>query len=229
MLIGGFQKFSLIDFPQKTAALIFTQGCPFLCHFCHNPTLVLNEMFSTPINEDEILSFLKKRQNQLDAVVITGGEPTVQKDLIEFIKKIKNLNYLVKLDTNGINPDVIKLLLDQKLLDYIAMDIKAPLEKYNLITQTNINFDVIKKSIDLIIFSNINYEFRTTLIKNLHELDDIEKMSFLIKGSNLYILQKFVSKITLNPDLKNYTSFSEDDMLLMKNISQKYVNKCIIR
>ncbi len=229
MLIGGLQKFSLIDFPEKISALIFTQGCPFLCHFCHNPNLVLNSMFTPLIDENDLFSFLKKRQNQLDGIVITGGEPTIQKDLIEFIKKIKNLNYQVKLDTNGINPDVIQKLLEENLIDYIAMDIKAPLEKYNLVTQKDIDLNLIKKSINIIVSSNIKYEFRSTLVKNLHELEDIEKMSKLIKNSNLYILQKFVSKITLNPKFSNYSPFSEDEMLLMKNITQKYVKKCLIR
>lgn len=229
MQIGGFQKLSLIDYPKKVAALIFTQGCPFLCHFCHNPSLVVEKQFSSPIDENSIFSFLKQRQNQLDAVVITGGEPTIQSDLIEFIKKIKNLNFSVKLDTNGINPYVIKNLLDEKLIDYIAMDLKAPLDKYSKLTQRELNLDFIKESIKLIISSDIEHEFRSTLIKDIHEIEDIEKMSKLIKNAKLYVLQKFVSKTTLNPNFSKFISFSEKEMLLMKNISEKYVKNCIIR
>jgi pyruvate formate lyase activating enzyme len=229
MLIGGFQKFSLIDFPQKIAALIFTQGCPFLCHFCHNPELVLKNQFSSSIKESNILDFLKKRKNQLDAVVITGGEPAIQKDLIDFIKKIKDLNYLVKLDTNGIYPHVIKDLLNKNLIDYIAMDIKAPLEKYKLITQKNIDTNLIVESINLILSSYIDYEFRTTLVKNLHQFEDIEKITKLIKNAKLYILQKFISKITLNPNFSKYLPFSEHEMFLMKKTSEKYVKKCLIK
>jgi len=229
MLIGGLQKFSLLDFPGKTSALIFTQGCPFLCHFCHNPNLVVQNLFTSPIDENAFFSFLKKRQNQLDGVVITGGEPTIQKDLIEFIKKIKNLNYLVKLDTNGINPDIIKKLLDENLIDYIAMDIKAPLDKYKLIIQKDIDTNLIKQSINLIISSSINYEFRTTLVKDLHEFEDIEKMSILIKNAKLYIFQKFISKVTLNSSFSNYLAFSQEEMQLMKDLSQKYVKNCLIR
>ncbi len=157
MLIGGLQKFSLINYPKKTAAVIFTQGCRFLCHYCHNPELVLDDKFQKPLNINEVLDFLKKRQNQLDAVVISGGEPTIHKDLVSFIKKLKDLNYLVKLDTNGINPKIIKNLLDQKLLDYIAMDLKAPLEKYPKVTHIDLGINLIQESIDLIMSSKIEY------------------------------------------------------------------------
>lgn len=229
MLIGGLQKFSLINYPKKTSALIFTQGCSFLCQYCHNPELVLKKKFQAPIDEDTVLSFLKKRQNQLDAVVITGGEPTLQKDLITFIKKIKELNFLLKLDTNGIHPKIIKKLLDENLLDYIAMDIKAPLDKYKLITQLDLGLNLIEKSINLIMASNIDYEFRTTLVKNLHAIEDIEKMSKLIKGAKKYYLQRFIPKVTLNPILSNYSAFSDEEMLRMQKISLKHVKNCFIR
>lgn len=229
MLIGGIQKFSLINYPKKAAAVIFTQGCSFLCHYCHNPELVLKDAFNTPLNEEDIFSFLETRQNKLDAVVISGGEPTNQKDLIDFIKKIKDLNFLVKLDTNGINPKVLKNLIDLQVLDYIAMDLKAPLEKYPKVTQIDLGMNLIQESIKLIMTSNINYEFRTTLVKSLHEKEDIEKMALLIKGAKLYILQTFVSKVTLNPRFSNYESFSDEDMIDMQNKALMHVKKCFIR
>jgi len=227
MLIGGLQKFSLIDYPSKTAALIFTQGCNFSCHFCHNPSLVLKK--ASLINEEEIFEFLNKRKNQLDAVVITGGEPTIQKDLITFIKKIKNLNFLIKLDTNGTNPQMLKMLLEQNLLDYIAMDIKAPLEKYRLIIQNDIDILKINESINIILSSQIDYEFRTTYVKNLHVLDDAKNIAKSIKDAKLYILQRFVNKNTLNPIFKNYLPFSEKEMILLKKLSKDYVKNCEIR
>ncbi|NGX28685.1 MAG: 7-carboxy-7-deazaguanine synthase [Candidatus Anoxychlamydiales bacterium] len=229
MLIGGLQKFSLINYPKKTSALIFTQGCGFLCQYCHNPELVLKKRFQPPIDEDTVLTFLKKRQNQLDAVVISGGEPTLQKDLIPFIKKIKDLNFLIKLDTNGIHPKIIKNLLDENLLDYIAMDIKAPLDKYKLITQLDLGLNLIEESINLIMSSNIDYEFRTTLVKNLHEIEDIEKMGLLIKGAKKYFLQSFVPKVTLNPDLSSSKAFSDEEMEDMRKTALKYVKNCFIR
>lgn len=229
MLIGGLQKFSLINYPNKTAAVIFTQGCSFLCQYCHNPELVLKDKFLSNIAQEDIFAFLKKRQNQLEAVVISGGEPTLQKDLVSFIKKIKDLNFLIKLDTNGIHPKVIKKLLDDNLLDYIAMDIKAPIDKYKLITQLDLGFNLIEESISLILASNIEYEFRSTLVKNLHKQEDIKKMSALIKGAKKYFLQKFISKITLNPALSKYESFSDKEMQEMQEIALNYVKNCFIR
>ncbi|NGX63058.1 MAG: 7-carboxy-7-deazaguanine synthase [Candidatus Anoxychlamydiales bacterium] len=229
MLIGGIQKFSLINYPKKTAAVIFTQGCRFLCHYCHNPELVLDEKFQKPLDEKEILEFLKKRQNQLDAVVISGGEPTLHKDLVSFIKKLKDLNYLVKLDTNGINPNIIKNLIDQKLLDYIAMDLKAPLESYSKVTNIDLGVNLIQDSINLIMSSKIEYEFRSTLVKNLHTKDDISKMAKLIKNASLYILQKFRPQITLNPAFSKYEAFSDEEMGKFQKTSLNYVKKCFIR
>ncbi|EKE21153.1 MAG: hypothetical protein ACD_7C00330G0001 [uncultured bacterium] len=146
-----------------------------------------------------------------------------------FIEKIKKLGYLVKLDTNGVNPWIIKQLIDKQLIDYIAMDIKAPLDKYNLITQIKMDTDLIKQSIDLIISSKIDYEFRTTLVKNLHDLKDIESMAKLIENANLFILQKFNSTNPIISNTTTFSAFSEKEMILMQNTSQNYVKKCLIR
>lgn len=229
VLIGGIQKFSLINYPKKTAAVIFTQGCSFLCHYCHNPELVLKNKFQKPANENDIFDFLKKRQDQLDAVVISGGEPTIQLDLEEFIKKIKDLNYLVKLDTNGTNPQILKNLIDKNLIDYIAMDIKAPLEKYPKVTNIDLGAALVQKSINIIMGSSLEYEFRTTLIKNLHTKEDISKMAKLIKNAKLYILQTFRPQKTLNPAFSKYLPFSEDDMKYFQKTTSKYVKNCFIR
>ena len=189
--IGGLQKFSLIDYPGKVAAVVFTQGCDFRCPFCQNVDLVLPEKFSELISEETVLNFLKQRQGQLQGVVVTGGEPTIQKDLGVFLSKIKALGFLVKLDTNGNNPEVVKDLLDKKFVDYLAMDIKVPLEKYDEAAGIVVDKEKINKSIDLIINSGVDYQFRTTVLKALVEEDDLKNICALIKDTKKYTLQKF--------------------------------------
>ena len=229
MIIGGFQKFSLIDYPGKICAIVFTRGCNFRCPYCHNPELVNTELFLSPISEEEIFSFLEKRKGKLDAVEITGGEPTLQPDLIEFLGKIKDMGFLVKLDSNGTNPDVIEEVIKNKLVDYLAMDVKAPLEKYKEITCVDVDTHKIRSNIKLIMNSGIDYEFRTTIVKSLLSKEDIIKIGELIKGANLYILQKFVPSKTLNPDFVNETTYSDEEFTEMKNKMEKYVKRCIVR
>lgn len=229
MLIGGIQELSLIDYPKKLSAIIFTQGCPFRCHFCHNPSLVLKEKFSSSIKEEDIFSFLKKRQNKLDAVVITGGEPTIQKDLKEFIKKVKNLGYLIKLDTSGINPHVLKELLDENLLDYVAMDIKTSLNNYSQVIAIKINIENIKKSINILLSSSIPYEFRTTLVPFLHKTEDVKDIATSIKGAKLLTLQTFIPTTTLNPNFGKEQPFSASQMKQLKILAEQYVVLCKIR
>ena len=134
MKIGGLLKFTLIDFPGRPAAVVFTQGCNFRCRYCHNPELVYPHMFAEPVAEEEIDAFLKRRQGTLEGIVVSGGEPTLHEDLPQFLAKLKGMGYATKLDTNGTRPEVLKQLIQGKLLDFIAMDLKAPLEKYSLIT-----------------------------------------------------------------------------------------------
>jgi len=176
MKIGGLQKFSLIDFPQKSSAIIFTQGCNFRCEYCHNPELVYYNLFKIPIPVEQIFSFLETRTKQLDAVVITGGEPTYQPDLIDFIKKIKSMKYLIKLDTNGSNPEIIKKIIDEQLIDFIAMDIKATFDKYSYVSCVPVDIEKIKTSIEIIKNSHIKFEFRTTYDRTKLLSTDIEKM-----------------------------------------------------
>lgn len=190
MRIGGLQKFSFIDFPNKTAAIVFTQGCNFKCSYCHNPELVYPNMYQLPIPEEQVFAFLESRRNQLDAVVITGGEPTLQSDLIEFIKKVKAMGFLVKLDTNGSNPKVLEQIINQKLVDFIAMDIKAPFDKYDLVCCVPINIENIKTSIDLIKNSGIDFLFRTTYDKSKLFDEDIQTMTDFLKVDTHYKVQK---------------------------------------
>ena len=190
MRIGGVQKFSFIDYPGKTAAIIFTQGCNFKCGYCHNPQLVYPSLFKVSIPEEEIFAFLESRINQLDGVVITGGEPTLQPDLIEFITKVKDMGFLIKLDTNGSNPKVLEQIIKQKLVNFIAMDIKAPFDKYNSVCCVPVNIDNIKLSINLIKKSGIEFLFRTTYDKTKLFDKDIQTMTDFLNVAGSYKIQK---------------------------------------
>ena len=184
MKIGGLIKFTLIDFPGRPAAVVFTQGCNFRCRYCHNPELVYPHMFAELVAIEEIYSFLKRRQGTLEGVVVSGGEPTLHEDLPSFMADLKAMGYATKLDTNGTRPDMLKSLLDAKLLDYIAMDIKAPLEKYSLITGVDFNPEVLKQSMDLIRQSGLEYEFRTTYDKEVLTDADISTITQRLDGKN---------------------------------------------
>ncbi|MDD3375471.1 MAG: anaerobic ribonucleoside-triphosphate reductase activating protein [Candidatus Omnitrophica bacterium] len=221
--IGGFQKFSLIDFPGKMAAVIFTQGCDFRCPFCHNPELVLPEKFSDSISEQEVLDFLKKRQGQLNGVAVTGGEPTIQGDLKAFLRKVKDLGFSLKLDTNGNNPEVLDNLIKESLIDYIAMDIKAPLERYSNVTGVQIDQSKIKKSINLILNSGLDYQFRTTVIRKFISSNDLENVRSLLGPVRQYVLQKFDPTSTLlDETLKDARVYNEEEFLALK---EKYEKK----
>ncbi|MFA5386152.1 MAG: anaerobic ribonucleoside-triphosphate reductase activating protein [Candidatus Paceibacterota bacterium] len=230
MKIGGFQKFSLIDYPKKSSAIIFTQGCSFRCDYCHNPELLNPLLFQDLIPEEEILEFLEKRKDKLDAVVVSGGEPFVQPDLESFLKKIKALGYLIKLDTNGSFPDRLEKVIEEKLVDYIAMDIKGPFEKYHQISNSKIDLGKIKKSIKLITNSGIDYEFRTTIVRSQLSENDFVKIGEMIKGAKLYALQKFIPTKTLNPEFLKEVSYSDEELeKTRQNLIELFGINCIIR
>ena len=207
--IAGLQKTTFIDYPEKIACIVFTQGCNFSCGYCHNPELF--EHKEPALLVPAFFEFLKTRKGKLDGVVITGGEPTLHKDLKEFIKSIKDLGFLVKLDTNGTNPDLLQELFNQNLLDYVAMDIKAPLNKYEQVTRVNVNIEKIQKSINLIKNSGIDYEFRTTVVKSQLSVDDLKQITELIKGAKKYYLQKFLPTKTLEESMMSETSYNDED------------------
>ncbi|MDR2426875.1 MAG: anaerobic ribonucleoside-triphosphate reductase activating protein [Endomicrobium sp.] len=200
MNIGGLQKLSLIEYPEKTAAIIFTQGCNMFCPYCHNPQLVYKDMFEQVLNVAEIFSFLEKRQRLLQAVVITGGEPTVQKDLKDFIRKIKSYRYAVKLDTNGTNPQILEELIKENLINFIAMDIKSPLEKYNLFYKGDIK--KIENSIFIIKNSKVPHLFRTTFDEELLCKLDLQIIEELVFPSR-HIVQPHIKR-----DKKTLSSFN---------------------
>ena len=203
MIIHGFQKMTLLDYPGRVACTIFTAACNLRCPFCHNAGLVTKIENTQRIDESEVLAYLQKRKGILDGVCITGGEPTLQKDLADFIRKIRALGYAVKLDTNGTNPAVLQSLLDEGLLDYVAMDIKNTLEKYAA-TVGVASFDVtpIQQSIDLLRAGRVDYEFRTTVVAEYHTPGDIGQIAALIAGAPRYFLQPFVDSGNLigSPD-----------------------------
>ncbi|MEA3486658.1 MAG: anaerobic ribonucleoside-triphosphate reductase activating protein [Thermodesulfobacteriota bacterium] len=229
MKIGDIQRFSLIDYPSRICATLFTQGCNFRCPYCHNPELVIPSLYRETMADGEVFSFLEKRRGKLDAVNITGGEPTLQPDLIEFIERIRSLGYMVKIDTNGSFPEVLRKLIDGKLLDYIAMDVKAPLEKYEEVTGSSIAPENIAESIKLIMDSGIDYEFRTTIVKSLLTEKDIEKIGILAGGAKCLVLQRFVPSKTLDPGFMNEDIYTNEEIYSMKEKMERLVQSVIIR
>lgn len=193
MIFYGLNKTTLLDYPSHVAATLFTGGCNFRCPFCHNASLVTNPSSQPPYTEEEILAFLKKRHNILDGICITGGEPTLCSDLESFIQKVKDLGYLVKLDSNGFNTSVLEKLIHHNLIDYVAMDIKNSLPHYGK-TIGLASFDTrpIEESVSLLRSSSIPYEFRTTLVKELHTEEDILSIGEWLKGVPAYYLQSFI-------------------------------------
>ena len=239
MIIGGLEKMTLIDYPGQLAAIVFTKGCNFRCHFCYNPLLVWPdretdekkyEKTYPPISEDEFFLFLESRKGKLDGIVITGGEPTLHNDLPEFIQKIRAMGYNIKLDTNGTNSVALKNLLDQKLIDYIAMDLKAPYDKYEKVVGIKVNCQELEKSVKIIIESGLPHEFRTTVVPGLHELSDFSKMGEIIAGADAWYLQKFKSDTELvDRELESHAPFTDKEMQEMASVGKKYVKFCEVR
>lgn len=230
--IKGLQKTSLVDYPGKVCATIFLAKCNFRCGFCYNKNLILEYEKLPDISEEEVLGFLEKRKKWLDGVCISGGEPCIHgKKLIDFIAKIKKIGLLVKLDTNGSYPDLIEELLKNNLIDYIAMDIKGPLEKYNKICNVKVNINNIKKSIKIIKDSKINYEFRTSVIPNLIKKEDIIKIAKLLKGSKNYYMQQFRPEKNkmLDKGFEKMIPYSGESLEEIKKTVKKYFNNVEIR
>lgn len=191
MKIGGFQKMTVLDYPGKVACTVFTHGCNLRCPFCHNARLVVRD--EDLIDENEILSYLNKRRGILDGVCISGGEPTLQSDLFDFMKKVKDLGMLIKLDTNGTCPDKLQYAIDNGLVDYVAMDIKNCREEYaKTCGLSKMDISKIEKSVEILMQSGIDYEFRTTVTKELHTPDGFAKIGQWIKGAKRYYIQSFV-------------------------------------
>lgn len=227
MRIGGFEKNTLIDYPGKIACIIYTIGCNFRCPYCHNPELV--DETADEIALSTVWKFLEERKKLLDGVVITGGEPTLHEDLLEFIKQVKGMGYMVKLDSNGTRPAILKKLIQEKLIDYIAMDIKAPLEMYTYTVGRPVLPETLRTSIQLIMTSGIPYEFRTTVVKSLLAPEDFDLIGKEIRGAKTYYLQKFYGGKILNPQFRNKVTYTNEDLYELKKIMRQYVEYCGIR
>jgi pyruvate formate lyase activating enzyme len=250
MIIGGLQKLTLIDFPGKLACTVFLVGCNFRCPFCYASELVLPEKIKEQprISEKVFFNFLKERKGLLEGVVICGGEPCINKDLPEFCKKIKKFGYLVKLDTNGSNPEMLKDLIDEKLIDYVAMDIKAPLglksqipnpkpqtnsksriPKYETATGVKIDLNKIKKSIEIIKNSDIDHEFRTTVVPAINRKEDILQIAREISPAKKYFLQNFRPEKTIAPEFEKIKPYPQEFLIEVQKAIAPFFEVCQVR
>ncbi len=228
--IRGIFNTSLIDYPGKIVSTIFFNRCNFRCPFCHNPELVLDKDKNDPIDPDTILGYLEKKKKWLDGVCLTGGEPTMHKGLEEFIKNIKERGFLVKLDTNGTNPGIVETLIKKELVDYIAMDIKAHYDDYDNVAKVKVNKENIKKSVETIRNSRIDYEFRTTVVPPYFKKDDLIKICKWLKGSRRYVLQQFRNDTAiLDMTLANTQAYTPEKLEEFKETASKYFKTCEIR
>lgn len=228
MHIHGLQKMSMVDFPGKIAATVFTGGCNLRCPFCHNALLVTRLSESPLLDQGEVLKFLRARRGLLDGVVLTGGEPLLQKDAPDFLAEVREMGFAVKLDTNGCYPQVLSRILEQKLVDYVAMDIKNCKEKYGL-TAGLPNFDItpVEESVRLLMAGTVDYEFRTTVAKELHTPEDIENIGRWIQGAKRYFLQNFEDSGNLIG--QGYHGFSEEEIRHMAGIASQYMEHVGVR
>lgn len=228
--IYHFEKASLLDYPGKVSTVVFLYGCNLRCPYCHNPELVVEKFDRAKvITQKQILNFLRKRQGKLDGVVITGGEPLIQKELLNFIKKIKKLGFLVKLDSNGLLPDLLDEYIKSGYIDYVAMDVKYPYAQYVIETGKKDVVKLIKKSIDIVMNSGVDYEFRTTYVKGIHDKDAIEEICKMIPGAKRYFIQNFRAGKSIDESLSGKNSFSEKELKEFKKIAKKYVKEVLIR
>ncbi len=229
MIFSGLQKLTLLDFPGKTASIVFTRDCNFRCPFCHNAPLVIGEGYET-YTEDDVLSYLQKRKNLLDGLSVTGGEPLMQTELPIFLKKVRALGYKIKIDTNGTYPDRLKALIDEGLVDYAAMDLKnseALYPKTAGITNTAL-FERVKESIALLLSSTIDYEFRTTLVKGLHTEESLREALTLIVGAKRYFLQRFTDSGDLIAP-EGLEAFSYDEMRAFLKVAREVIPTAELR
>jgi len=229
--IGGLQKTTLIDYPGRLAATVFLIGCNFRCSFCYSSELVLPDKIKNQprISQKEFFSFLRERKGLLEAITVCGGEPTLNKDLSAFIKKIKKMGYLVKLDTNGSNPKMLKSLIDKKLIDYVAMDIKAPREKYVKVVGRGVDINDIEESIKLLKQNKVDYEFRTTVVPSIHSQKDIIRIAKWLSPAKRYYLQNFRPEKTINPKFKKIKPYPQGFLLEIKKEISRFFEVCEIR
>ncbi len=227
--IRGIEKVSLLDYPDKISSIIFTYGCNLRCPFCHNPELVIQTSDNNlEVSEEELINYLQSRRGLIDAVVITGGEPLIYDDIGELISSIKKMGYLIKLDTNGFFPKRLFELIEKNLLNYIAMDIKCPLKEYNTFSGDPEASKKVLDSINIVMTSGLDYEFRTTYVKGLHRISDGDEITRIIPNAKKYYIQNFRSGKTIDPKLDSSYSFTEDELKQIhvgakKNVKNSYI------
>ncbi len=214
MRIGGLQKTSLIDFPGRVAAVVFTQGCNMRCAYCHNPSLVIPAQFEALLDEASLWDFLEKRRGRLDGVVVSGGEPTIHRDLPAFLRRIRSMGYEIKLDTNGSNPFMLKGLLDEGLLSFVAMDIKGDPGDYKRYCGAAIPAESVRASIDLVMSSGVAHEFRTTAVPGLHTLESLKALCEMVRGADRYAVQAFRPGSCLDPACGQLPAYDMTELLL---------------
>ncbi len=212
MVIGGFQKVSLSDFPGVISAIVFTRGCGFRCPYCHNPELVDPARYAAAVPVDEITAFLRSRGGRIEGVVVSGGEPTIHADLPEFLSTLKSIGLKVKLDTNGSSPQVVRRLLSEGLVDFIAMDVKAPLASYPRVVRAPVTVDSIRESISLVLCSGLPHEFRTTFGGPDLALEDLLAIGEMVRGCRRFVIQAFRPGKTLEPGLREPCGISPEEL-----------------
>ena len=227
--IKGYLPTSLIDYPGKICSVIFLPYCNFRCPYCQNPDLILKPNELPNFKVEDVLAHMKARKDWLDGVCITGGEPTLHEDLPKFIEKIKELGLLVKLDTNGTNPKMLKELIERKLVDYIAMDVKAPLEEYEKVVRTKVSKSVLKEAINLIRNSGIDYEFRITVVPSLTGKKEIEKIGKLLKGSKRFCIQQFRPLKTLDESYQKEKPYNPDELRELAEVAKPFFKEVCVR
>ncbi len=229
MLIKGLQKLTLLDYPDRLACTVFVGGCNFRCPFCHNASLVLPELYGETIPTEEFFAFLASRAGRLEGVCVSGGEPTMMADLADFIRRIKSMGFLVKLDTNGSHPDVLRQLIDENLLDYVAMDIKNSPEKYEQTAGTTSSEAImaVKESAATLLEGRVPYEFRTTVMRELHSPEDMAKIGQWLSGAERYFLQNYRPEGDLI--VGGFTSLTPEEMQELLSEAKRYIPTAAIR
>jgi len=228
MIIAGFQKLSLVDFPGVISSVIFVQGCNFRCPYCQNPDLVTREK-KFDCSEKEIFTYLDGRRKFVDGVVITGGEPCIHKDLPDLVKRIKEKSLKVKLDTNGTGPLLLERLITEKLLDHVSLDLKTSLKRYALVSDKSDSAEKVRESIKVLKASNVPHEYRTTCVPGIVDEADIKEMGQEVKGEKEYVLQQFRNIITLDPEYKHVRPYPKETLIEFKEMLEKYVGHVGIR
>ncbi|MDD7202687.1 MAG: anaerobic ribonucleoside-triphosphate reductase activating protein [Sphaerochaetaceae bacterium] len=225
MRFGGFEKLDLVNFPGLLAATVFVEGCNFRCPYCHNATLV--ERHGDKIEEEEVFAYLAKRKRMLKGVVVTGGEPTIHKEIPDFVAKVRDMGFKVKLDTNGNNPAMLKQLLEGGMLDYVAMDIKTSVQNYPLVT--GVDAANVSKSVEILKHCAVPYEFRTTCVKGLIQPSDFLLIGKWIEGARRYVLQPFNPEHTLDPAFHSYSTYSDEELKLIAQRMREFVSDVLVR